>query len=506
MSRERQKRSLSYLLKGLAEVSAANDCEIRGLTADSREITPGDLFLACRGERVDGVDYLQDAIAAGAAAVLFEGGIDEAGAAQVPMIQIKELSQKAGLIAARFFADPSQQLFVVGVTGTNGKSSCCHFLSQALQLKGELCGVIGTLGYGLPGAMRAATHTTPNPVVLQAELKAMVDAGAGSVVMEVSSHALAQSRVAGVAFDVALFTNLTRDHLDYHGDLDSYGAAKRRLFTMPGLSHAVINRDDTFGVQLLKRLPASVTPVAYGRLDERQDAEALLSTGLCGVYGKVTMLERGGMELQLFSSWGHGVLRNEQLLGAFNASNLLAVLSVLLVMEVPFEQALALLAQVESAEGRMEPLGGDGRQPLVIIDYAHTPDALQQLLTALREHCRGRLFCIFGCGGDRDAGKRPLMGAVAAQYADEIIITDDNPRNEDAAQIVRDIRAGISSDINLTVIHARREAIRTALQRASVDDVVVIAGKGHESCQLIGEQKVPFNDRDCVRSIMQEVA
>ncbi len=506
MSRERQKRSLSYLLKGLAEVSAANDCDIHGLTADSREITPGDLFLACRGERVDGVDYLQDAITAGAAAVLFEGGIDEVGAAQVPMIQVKELSQKAGLIAARFFADPSQQLFVVGVTGTNGKSSCCHFLSQALQLKGELCGVIGTLGYGLPGAMQAATHTTPNPVVLQAELKAMVDAGAGSVVMEVSSHALAQSRVAGVAFDVALFTNLTRDHLDYHGDLDSYGAAKRRLFTMPGLSHAVINRDDAFGVQLLRSLPASVTPVAYGRLDEGQDAEALLSTGLCGVYGKVTMLERGGMELQLFSSWGHGVLRNEQLLGAFNASNLLAVLSVLLVMEVPFEQALALLAQVESAEGRMEPLGGDGQQPLVIIDYAHTPDALQQLLTALREHCRGRLFCLFGCGGDRDAGKRPLMGAVAAQYADEIIITDDNPRNEDAAQIVRDIRAGISSDKNVTVIHARREAIRTALQRASVDDVVVIAGKGHESCQLIGEQKVPFNDRDCVRSIMQEVA
>ncbi len=506
MSRERQKRSLSYLLKGLAEVSAANDCEIRGLTADSREITPGDLFLACRGERVDGVDYLQDAIAAGAAAVLFEGGGDEVGAAQVPMIQVKELPQKVGLIAARFFADPSQQLFVVGVTGTNGKSSCCHFLSQALQLKGELCGVIGTLGYGLPGAMQAATHTTPSPVVLQAELKAMVDAGADSVVMEVSSHALAQSRVAGVAFDVALFTNLTRDHLDYHGDLDSYGAAKRRLFTMPGLSHAVINRDDAFGAQLLKRLPATVTPVAYGQLDERQDAEALLSTGLCGVYGKVTMLERGGMELQLFSSWGRGVLRNEQLLGAFNASNLLAVLSVLLVMEVPFEQALALLAQVESAEGRMEPLGGDGRQPLVIIDYAHTPDALQQLLTALREHCRGRLFCIFGCGGDRDAGKRPLMGAVAAQYADEIIITDDNPRNEDAAQIVRDIRAGISSDKNVTVIHARREAIRTALQRASVDDVVVIAGKGHESCQLIGEQKVPFNDRDCVRSIMQEVA
>ncbi len=502
-----QQQSLSFLLAGLAEVSAANDCEVSGLAIDSREISVGDLFLACRGDNVDGTEYVQDAIIAGAAAVVFEGELDDALANvnenQIPMICVSELQQQLGLIASRFFSDPSQQLFVVGVTGTNGKTSCCHFLSQALQLKGDRCGVIGTLGYGLSDALQAATHTTPNPVVLQSHLKEMTEAGANSVVMEVSSHALVQSRVAAVAFDVAIFTNLSRDHLDYHGDLKAYGAAKQQLFEMPDLSHAVINRDDAFGEQLLATLPASVKAVSYGLLNSRQDIE--LPANSLELFAEVSLLDDTGIEMHIVTSWGNGVLRNEHLLGEFNASNLLAILAVLLIMEVSLDKALTLLAQVKNASGRMERLGGDGKLPLVVIDYAHTPDALQNVLMALRGHCRGRLWCLFGCGGDRDRGKRPMMGEVVAQYADEIIITDDNPRFEDAVAIVDDILAGIQQPEKVSVIHDRSAAIRTALENASVGDVVMVAGKGHETYQLVGEQKLPFNDRRCVESILQEV-
>jgi len=493
---------LSVLLAGLAEVDAANDREVHGLAVDSREITAGDLFLACRGASTDGSLYVQDAIAAGAIAVVFEGDIDNAVADRIPMIRVSELQQQLGLIASRFFANPSQQLFVVGVTGTNGKTSCCHFLAQALQFNGDKCGVIGTLGYGLSNALQTATHTTPNPVVLQSHLRAIADAGAKHVVMEVSSHALEQARVAAVAFDVAIFTNLTRDHLDYHGDLASYGAAKQKLFEMPGLSHAVINQNDAFGMQLLTALPAGVKAVAYGL----QDEPTLLSDDQLAVYGKMIRLDGAGMELHVVTSWGEGVLRSDHLLGEFNARNLLAVLAVLLLMACPLQQALTLLAQVRNADGRMERLGGTGTQPLVVVDYAHTPDALQSVLAALRAHCRGHLWCVFGCGGDRDRGKRPLMGSVAEQFADEVIITDDNPRSEDAALIADEILAGIAQPNKVRVIHNRATAIRTALHSAAAGDVVVIAGKGHETYQLIGEQKRPFSDRECAETILREVA
>ncbi|MCF6324828.1 MAG: UDP-N-acetylmuramoyl-L-alanyl-D-glutamate--2,6-diaminopimelate ligase [Gammaproteobacteria bacterium] len=502
----RSRQSLRHLLDGIANVTAANDCDVRGLAIDSREILAGDLFIAYHGERTDGTQYIQDAIASGAVAVVFDGDIEAVVTNQVPMIHVSELQWKVGLIASRFFAQPSQQLWVVGVTGTNGKTSCCHFLSQALQLNGDKCGVMGTLGYGLPDTLQMASHTTPPPVVLQSHLKKMVDDGASSVVMEVSSHALEQARVAAVAFDVAIFTNLTRDHLDYHGDFEAYGAAKQKLFEMPGLSHAVINRDDDFGVQLLAALPANVCAIAYGLLQTSQDAEALLADGGRGVYGKVTRLDETGIEMRVTTSWGEGVLRSEHLLGAFNASNLLATLSVLLLMDLSLEKALALLAQVRNASGRMERLGGEGEQPLIVIDYAHTPDALQNVLLALRDHCRGRLVCLFGCGGDRDRGKRPLMGAIAAKYADEIVITDDNPRSEDAVLIVSDIMAGIETAKKVTVIHERAVAIRAALKNSTAGDVVVVAGKGHELYQQVGEQKLPFNDRECVQTILREVA
>ncbi len=500
-----QGQRLSLLLAGLAEINAANDCDIYGLSIDSRKVVKGDLFIAYRGEQTDGMRYIQDAVSAGAVAVAYEGDLHRVTDSPLPMVRVNSLQESVGLIASRFYEHPSQKLFVVGVTGTNGKTSCCHFLSQALQLNGQQCGVMGTLGYGIPGALQSATHTTPNPVMVQSHIKAMGDAGAESVVMEVSSHALAQSRVAAVAFDVAIFTNLTRDHLDYHGSFDAYGAAKQKLFAMPGLNHAVINRDDPFGAQLLTSLPLSVKGVAYGLLDELKEADMLLADQSLGVYGKVMRLDGAGIEIHIKSAWGSGVLRNAHLLGTFNASNLLAALATLLIMALPLKKALTLLAQVSNAAGRMERLGGEAGKPLVVIDYAHTPDALKNILQALREHCSGRLWCVFGCGGERDRGKRPQMGAIAAQYADEIIITDDNPRFEDAEVIAAEIVAGAIQCESIEVIHDRGVAIGTALKRAAANDVVVVAGKGHESFQIVAGQCLPFSDRECVQAILREV-
>lgn len=504
----KQGRLLSELLAGIATVDAVNECKVSGLAIDSRETKVGDLFLACRGGTTDGMHYINDAITAGAVAVAFDDGVVEnllnETTVNVPLIGVSDLQQQVGVIASRCFDEPSKKLFVVGVTGTNGKSSCCHFLAQALDLSGRKCGIIGTLGYGLSGELREATHTTPNPVVLHSLLKEMHDAGASDVAMEVSSHALEQARVVAVAFDVALFTNLTRDHLDYHDDIEAYGAAKRKLFEMPGLRYAVINRDDSFGAQLLTSLPTTVIPVAYGLVDSVDSS--LLSDGSQAVYGVISQLDSHGIEMQVVSSWGEGVLRNEQLLGEFNARNLLAVVAALLLMEVPLEQALQLAAQLDNAAGRMERLGGEGTQPLIVIDYAHTPDALQNVLQSLRSHCHGELVCLFGCGGDRDRGKRPLMGEIAEQYADAVVITDDNPRSEDAAAIVSEIVSGISDRDNVVVIHDREAAIRSAVTAAGEGDVVLIAGKGHEAYQLVGEQKLPFSDRECVENVLQEVA
>lgn len=500
-------KPLSALLMGVADVSAANDCDIHGLAIDSREVKSGDLFFACRGAYHDGTNYVKEAIAAGAVAVVVEHDADISTVDQIPVIPVLQVQQQLGIIAARFYADPSQQLFVAGVTGTNGKTSCCHFIAQALQLKGKKCGVIGTLGYGIAGDLQPATHTTPNPLVLQSQLKAICEAGAEEVVMEVSSHALEQGRVAGVSFDAALFTNLTRDHLDYHGDFAAYGAAKQKLFTMPGLRYAVINRDDPFAVQLLESLALNVKAVVYGLVDGMQDLEAVDDPG---VYGQITTLDEHGIEMRIITPAGEGTLRSKYLLGEFNARNLLAVLALLLLMDIPLPEALALLAQVKNADGRMERLGGKGVQPLVVIDYAHTPDALQNVLSALRHHCRGRLWCLFGCGGERDKGKRPLMGEVAVQNADVVIITDDNPRSEDGAAIVHDITASISpADIQsgkVSVIQDRAAAIKHAVSSTTTGDVVVIAGKGHEQYQLVAGEKIPFSDRDCVAVALREVA
>ena len=494
-------RRLAALLQGFAAVGPGEDRDIGGLALDSRRVRRGDLFFACAGSRAHGLRFAGEAAGAGAAAVVYDAddpAAHEVGRtlrADVPLIGVRRLAERLGPIAARFHRQPSRDMTVVGITGTNGKTSCCHYLAQAFSAGGEPCGVLGTLGYGLYGALRPASHTTPDAITLQAELARLRDAGAGRVVMEVSSHALDQGRTLGVAFTAAVFTNLSHDHLDYHGDAVAYGRAKQRLFTVPGLRFAVINRGDAFGRELIAGLGPQVVCASFG-FDAAAEGER-------HVAGELLDASIDGMTLAIRSSWGEGTLRTD-LLGRFNAENLLAVLAVLLLMDAPFDEALRRAAALRPAPGRMERIGGGPGRPLAIVDYAHTPDALEQVLRTLRAHCSGRLTCVFGCGGERDRAKRPLMGAAAARHADRVIVTDDNPRGEDPRAIVAEILAGMPSGSAAEVVQDRAAAIRAAIAGAGAGDIVLIAGKGHEDYQQIGERRLPFSDRVAVEAAFGE--
>jgi UDP-N-acetylmuramoyl-L-alanyl-D-glutamate--2,6-diaminopimelate ligase len=497
---------LSALLQGFAAVAADADREISGIETDSRRVARGDLFLACAGTRTHGAGYIDDAVRAGAVAVAYEAGagvdprVDGRYPAAVPLLGVAGLGRQLGIIAARFYAEPSRDMMVVGITGTNGKTSCCHYLAQSLIRDGAPCGVIGTLGYGAYGALHPGVYTTPEAVILQGELAAMRAAGIKRVVMEVSSHALEQERTQGVAFDGAIFTNLTRDHLDFHGDLTAYAQAKKKLFHVPGLCYAVINHDDAFGRELLAEVERPIVAVRYGLGDEVRQAD-----GGRYVHGTIVQRDLSGMELQITSSWGEGCLRTV-LLGRFNAGNLLAVLSMLLLMELPLADALARLANLRAVPGRMERFGGAGARPLVIVDYAHTPDALKQVLQTLRPHCAGRLWCVFGCGGDRDRGKRPLMGAMAERYADRVVVTSDNPRHEDPLAIIDQILVGIARADAVDRVPDRADALRQAITGAQNGDIVLVAGKGHEDYQQVGDERLPFSDRVQVSRLLGEAA
>jgi UDP-N-acetylmuramoyl-L-alanyl-D-glutamate--2,6-diaminopimelate ligase len=483
-------RRLAGLLGGLVQVPARADVPITGLTAHSAQVRPGALFCALSGSRIHGLEHVFEAVARGAAAVVWEPAADlepPVLPTRVPMIRVQGLGQGLGVIASRYHGHPSRELAVIGVTGTDGKTSVTQFVAQALDRAGARCGVLGTLGYGLYGALRPGTHTTPDPVRLQGALAELRDQGARVVAMEVSSHALHQGRSQGTEFQVAVLTNLSRDHLDYHGTVEAYAGAKRRLFETPGLRHAVLNLDDAFGRDLHQGLAAGVHALGYG-LDPQMQApiEALVASRL--------ELRPGGLRLEVDTPWGRGGL-STALLGRFNAANLLAALGVLLALDMPLDEALAGLAHSQIVAGRMEPFGG-GDRPLVVVDYAHTPAALEQVLTALRPHCAGRLWCVFGCGGERDTGKRPLMGHAAQRHADRVIVTDDNPRGEDPVAIVRHILAGM--DAPVAVIHDRGEAIRQAIASVRAGDVLLVAGKGHEQHQAVAGRCVPFSDRQCV--------
>jgi UDP-N-acetylmuramoyl-L-alanyl-D-glutamate--2,6-diaminopimelate ligase len=485
-------KSLRDLLSGFAELP--RDVAVSDLTQDSRAARRGSAFLAVRGTVDHGLKYAPQAVANGASAVLWE----PAPLAQVPdlpsdivVAPVAGLREHASAIAARFFGDPSRQLSVAGITGTNGKTTCAYLLAQALESSGRAAAYMGTIGNGRPGRLAPSALTTGDAVTVQRTLARLRADGARNVAMEVSSHAIDQSRVAAVRLRTAAFTNLTRDHLDYHGTMESYGATKARLFTADSLQSRVVNVDDAFGRQLAMdaRGRGRLVVTSRGHQTRVRDHDGF-------VRAMHASLTTRGIELEFDSSWGAGALTCP-LVGDFNVDNLLTVTAILLDWEVPLQQVLESLARVQAAPGRMQTFGG-GQAPLAVVDYAHTPDALQKALAAARAHAAGRLIVVFGCGGDRDAGKRPIMGGIAAGLADDIVITDDNPRTESPRAIADGIAAGIPAGKSFRIQLDRALAIREAIGGANAKDVVLIAGKGHEDYQVYGEERRPFSDQQVV--------
>jgi UDP-N-acetylmuramoyl-L-alanyl-D-glutamate--2,6-diaminopimelate ligase len=469
------------------------------LHADTRTLAAGDVFLAYAVEGADNRPFIDAAIQRGAAAVLFqpEGFRGNTGSALT--LAVPELNELAGAIASGWYGSPSEAMLTLGVTGTNGKTSCSQWLATALTAAGKPCAIVGTLGSGMPGHLVHTGFTTPDAPQLQRNLAQLRAAGAQAVAMEVSSHALHQGRVNGTAFDIAVFTNLTQDHLDYHGTFSAYEAAKARLFEWPDLRCVIINRDDEAGRRLMAKTHGKVRTIAYGIDAAIADAHKA-DAQLVASHIHATPV---GTAFQLSSDWGRADVEVATL-GAFNVSNLLAVLGALLAADVPFAAALAELSKLEPVNGRMQRLGGrlQSDEPLVVIDYAHTPDALEKTLDALRPIANargGQLVCMFGCGGDRDATKRPLMGAIAARLADSIVVTSDNPRSEDPQSILDQIVAGMSGASNVRRIEDRASAILQAVRGASREDVVVLAGKGHEATQEVMGKKRAFSDQDHAR-------
>jgi UDP-N-acetylmuramoyl-L-alanyl-D-glutamate--2,6-diaminopimelate ligase len=469
------------------------------LHADTRSLKSGDVFLAYAVDGADNRPYLDAALGAGAAAALYQpenfaGKPDASKALAVPA-----LNELAGPIASAWYGEPSASMLTVGVTGTNGKTSCSQWIATALTALGRPCAIVGTLGIGMPGKLASTGFTTPDAPQLQRSLAQLKAQGAEAVAMEVSSHALHQGRVNGTDFDIAIFTNLTQDHLDYHGTFEAYEAAKARLFAWPSLKTAIVNRDDAAGQRLIESLRGKVRTIAYA-VDMPADAAPSADAVLLASRVRATAT---GTAFHLSSDWGEAEVEVNTL-GTFNVSNLLAVLGVLLEVGVPFDAALARISKLESVNGRMERLGGrlQNDEPLVVIDYAHTPDALEKTLAALRPIAAargGELVCMFGCGGDRDATKRPLMGGIAERLADQVVITSDNPRSEDPLAIIDQIAAGMKDATKARRIEDRASAILQALRSAAREDVVLLAGKGHEATQEIMGKKRAFSDQDHAR-------
>ncbi|HSJ81796.1 MAG TPA: UDP-N-acetylmuramoyl-L-alanyl-D-glutamate--2,6-diaminopimelate ligase [Thiobacillus sp.] len=457
------------------------------LVSDSRRAMPGTVFAAYPGEARDGRDFIAQAVAQRVDGVLWEADHYQWDPAlAIPNAGVPGLKNRIGEIAAHVYGEPSRALHMVGITGTNGKTSVAHWVAQTFSQLGRKTAVIGTVGNGFPGALTPALNTTPDAIELQQRLAHFRQQGATACAMEVSSHGLAQGRLNGTQFSVAVLTNLSRDHLDYHGDMDSYAAAKARLFSWPGLEWVVVNVDDDFG----KRLEAETRLAGVAGYGFQRGA----------VVGEKLRLSQAGLHLAVRTDWGNAEV-DAPLLGRFNAANLLAVLTTLLVSGVKLDDACQALAHITPPPGRMQTLGGNAH-PLVVVDYAHTPDALEKVLATVREIVSGgRLICVFGCGGNRDRGKRPLMGQAAVAGADEVWITSDNPRNEDPRRIIDDILAGTGDTPHVESDRAR--AIFEAIGGAHHGDVVVIAGKGHEDYQEIAGERQPFSDVAVARKALE---
>ncbi len=494
---------LPDLISGLVElpdpIPAQLNREITGIQMDSRLLIKGDLFIACFGRNHDARNFIEDAIGLGVSAVLAESGGGWQGiqmTGDVPVVAIDNLWSKISEIAARFYSRPSEQLTVIGVTGTNGKTSCSQFMAQALGKVGFNCGVIGTLGYGTYGALQETRLTTPDAVFTQMALAGMVRDSIDPVVMEVSSVGLHQKRVKAVKFDTAIFTNLTRDHLDYHESMEAYLDNKKKLFLSDELKYAIINLDDPSALSIINAVSSDVEVLTYS-----------LNNKVATVYAEEITPTHRGIEATVKTPLGRGKV-SVPLIGYFNFSNLLAVIACLISYlsrktEINLEELFQNLSSLDPVNGRME-IVGDSSEVTAVVDYAHTPDGLRSALTALRDHFDGKIWCVFGCGGNRDKGKRPMMGEIAEQHADCLIISDDNPRNEQGDEIVQHILSGINDVAAVKVIRDRAEAIEYAVLRAEPGDVVLIAGKGHENYQDIGGNRLIFSDANQVRLALKK--
>jgi len=481
--------TLADLLRGIADAPAL---PVRGIASDSRELREGYLFLAVQGQTSHGLDYLAQARAAGACAVAWDTSTaSDPGDAGLPLIAVRDLGLKVGEIADRFFGHPSARLDVIGVTGTNGKTTVAWMIAQAGELLGEPCGYLGTLGHGVGEVEGAEGMTTPPAVELHRRLARFADLGAVSAAIEVSSHALSQRRVDGVRFGTAIFTNLSRDHLDYHPDIADYFASKARLFLDYAPQHRIVNVDSHYGVRLASLCGPDVVTVST-KFDR-------IANGLPFVSVRSVVANAMGSEVEFASSWGNGRF-SLHLPGDFNVANAAAVLALLLIKGVAPEQACDLMSQLQAPPGRMQRVATDG--PAVFVDYAHTPAALEGALRALRAHCTGKLWCVFGCGGDRDRGKRPQMGKAAERQCDHVVLTTDNPRSEDPARIVDEILAGMARPGRAVVIEDRSAAIAWTVASAADDDVVLVAGKGHETYQEAGGKRVALSDYSIARQAL----
>jgi len=494
--------ALLELLSGLATVPdpahQAVNVVVTGIQLDSRMLRKGDLFLACFGRNHDAREFIGEAIKTGVTAVLAETGGQWQGTQiidGIAVIAVDNLSAKLSEIAARFYGHPSRRLSVIGITGTNGKTSCSQFIAQALANSGFSCGTIGTLGYGVYGKLQETQLTTPDPVFTQMALAEMVQGGIDPVVMEVSSVGLHQKRVKAVKFDTAIFTNLTRDHLDYHESMEAYGNNKKKLFTSESLSRAIINLDDPYALSVINAIAPSVEMCTYS-----------IKNSAATVYAESLTLTRQGFEARVVTPIGAGVIKGK-LFGYFNVSNLLAVISVFVSYlpkkkELDIEQLCELVSGLSPVDGRMQ-IVGDTSEITALVDYAHTPDGLRSALKGLRDHFSGNIWCVFGCGGNRDKGKRPIMGEIAEAFADKVIIADDNPRNEEGDKIVEHIQSGMKSPEQTVVLRDREKAIAYAIGNAEPGDVVLVAGKGHETYQDVGGSRLIFSDANQVRLALQ---
>ena len=494
--------SLAELLTGYVTSQPVADIDIVDIASNSRAIHQGSLFIALRGLNTQGIDFAIDAVKSGAVAVMYDA-LDEYCLQRIALLRkqvqthwigVEGLDRVNGEIVSRFYGDPGRYLKIIGITGTDGKTSVTHLIAQALTQLGKSVASIGTLGYGVGSDLDSASHTTPDAVTLQSYLHQFHQQKCDYVIMEVSSHALQQYRVSGCHFDIAVLTNLGRDHLDYHQDLDQYAAAKAMLFREFDLSARVLNTDDEFGCQLSHEFdPEGMIRYSASPSAKKGDAE---------VYLLGSEVTEQGLDVHVATPIGD-IHASTALMGQFNIDNIIACISSLVASGLELPQVQWAVTGLQPIPGRMEKFSGGVNRATAVIDFAHTEQALRACLTTSRDHTSGQLWCVFGCGGDRDQGKRAGMGRAAEELADRIVITDDNPRTESPQQIVSEILKGLRHPDNAFVVHDRRAAIEFVLSEAKSGDLVVIAGKGHEQEQIIGHQRFPFSDRQVVQRFMQ---